>query len=125
MPDSNARPEEGSVLVERALERTTGFEPATPPWQWHGGCLMRLHPSHQCPELRVLRALVSSASPDCWGRPQSRWDLVGAFPPRPPIPRRKSITQRDGVVAEAYPLREAPILPPFGAPHGASMVGIG
>jgi len=31
-----------------SLERTRGFEPATPPWQFHGRCLMRLRESHQC-----------------------------------------------------------------------------
>src|SRR6266498_5935726 len=38
------------------------------------------------PELRVLGALVSSVSPDCWSRLNFVGDFVGAFPPRPTYP---------------------------------------
>src|SRR6266498_678149 len=74
------------------------------------------------PELRVLGALVSSVTPDCWSRLNFVGDLVGAFPPRPTYPPKEVDHPTQQCRGQGVPAEGSPNPSPFGARHGASMI---
>jgi hypothetical protein len=72
----------------RSLERTTGFEPATPTLakKNHMADVSCVSTSlSSAPELHVLGALVSSISPDRWSRLHFVGDFVGVEDPPPSL----------------------------------------
>lgn len=126
MPDSHARlarpPEEHRYWLERALERTTGFEPATP------NLAMARRMSHASPP--VSPVLLSCAFFAALSHPSHQIARVDSIPlvtslvlsrHGRPILRRKATTQRNCAVGKAHRQGEAPILP-FSGHLTASMV---
>ena len=121
MPDSHARlarpPEEHRYWLERALERTTGFETATPT------LAMAWRMSHASPPVSPVLlscaffAAVSSVSPDCSRRLNSVGDFVGAFPPRPTDPPKEGDHPTQLCRGQGAPAGGSSDPPLFGAPH--------
>ena len=114
MSDSNARLKRIGTGRE-ALERTTGFEPATPTFAMAWRMSHASPPVSPVPLSCAFLALLSDPSHQIAGVDSISLviSLVLSRHGRP-IPRRKSTTQSNGAVGKAYPQREAPILPPSG-----------
>lgn len=98
------------MLVERASEQTTGFEPAT------------LHLGNGMGDVSCVSTGLTSALSCAFlallSHPSHRIagvDSISLVLSRHGrlIPRRKSTTQSNGAVDKAYPQKETPILPPF------------
>ena len=103
--------EEDRYWLERALERTTGFEPATPTLAMAWRMSHASPPVSPVPLSCAFFAALSHPSHQIAGVDSIPLVIRWCFPATADLSPEGSDTQRNSAVGKAYRRREAPILP--------------